>query len=60
MGWDTKQWYKSKTLWVNVLAIGGALLTALSGELATAGTLGLVAVVNIMLRLVTKSGIERG
>ena len=54
MTWDKKEWYKSKTLLVNVLAIGGALLTALSGELATAGTLGLIAVINIGLRLVTK------
>ena len=52
---EVKSFWKSKTLWINVLAIVGAVCTAFSGELTTAGTLTLVAVVNIVLRIVTKT-----
>ena len=53
-----KPWFKSKTLWVNVLAIIGGIATAISGELKAGGMLTLFGVVNTVLRVVTKSQIK--
>lgn len=47
--------WKSKTFWVNVIVIAGALLTDVGGILSTEGTISIIAIVNIILRLVTKS-----
>jgi|TARA_R100000501_G_C2514090_1_gene44332 hypothetical protein len=52
-----KNWYKSKTLWVNALVILGAVFTDLAGVLGTGGTISVVAIANLILRAVTKSGI---
>lgn len=54
---DIKAFWKSKTIWVNVLAIGGVVLTDLSGLLGTEGTITLFAVVNIILRAVTSTNL---
>lgn len=53
----TKVFWKSKTFQANVLALVGALLLALSGELAVAGTLTVASVANIVLRIATKQGV---
>ena len=53
-----KAFWKSKTLWVNVLIIGGAFLTELSSLLGTEGTISLFAIINIFLRVITKSEIK--
>lgn len=59
-----KPWYKSKTIWVNVLTILAVLITSVTSwpdmqqygaQLATA-----LAVVNVMLRLITSEGITNG
>ena len=59
-----KQWYESKTIWVNVLTILAVLITSVTAwpdmqrygaQLATA-----LAVVNVMLRLITSEGIANG
>jgi len=54
----TKVFWKSKTFLVNTLALLGAFLTMLSGEVAVSGTLTLMAVVNIVMRIITKQGVS--
>ena len=45
-----KKWYKSKTLWANLLAIAAVF----GLDITTDETTAILAVVNIVLRLVTK------
>lgn len=54
---DTKMWYTSRTLWVNLLAVCGMAAQGLIGkEILTAEMQGVVlGVVNMVLRLVTKT-----
>lgn len=54
---ESKVFWKSKTLWVNVLVVVAAFFTELSNFLGTDGTLTLVAIANILLRVITKSGV---
>ena len=54
-----KVWYKSKTLWVNVLAILGGIVLGVSDQLALGGALTLAGVVNIGLRVVTKHQLKK-
>lgn len=51
-----KQWYLSKTLWINILALVAVVLQGVTGkEILSVETQGLIlTVVNIILRLVTK------
>lgn len=51
-----KQWYLSKTLWVNILALVAVILQGVTGkEILSVETQGIIlTVVNILLRLVTK------
>jgi CheY-specific phosphatase CheX len=49
-----KPWYKSKTIWVNVLAIVAGLAAWAQGEIATGATLTVGGAINAVLRIVTK------
>ncbi len=57
----TKKFWRSKTLWVNGLAAIAVLIQAITGtawldaELQAA----VIVVVNVILRVVTKSGLEK-
>ena len=53
-----KDWYKSKTLWINGLAIIGGIATAISIDLASGSVLTIASVVNIILRIVTKTDLK--
>jgi len=58
-----KSWYTSKTLWVNLLAIVGIIANSLWGieldaEVQAAMATSILAVVNIVLRLITKTAIQ--
>jgi len=61
---ETKAWYTSKTLWVNALvfiaAISGALGFDLGLDSETQASIvgGAMAVVNVILRLTTKTGVS--
>jgi len=55
---QNKEWYKSKTFWANTLAIIGGVATALSGEITTGTTLTAAGVINIVLRVITKTRIN--
>ena len=58
MSEDKKPFYKSKTLIVNLLLIGGLLLTELGNVLSADQNLSLIVVLNIILRLITKSELK--
>lgn len=55
----TKQWYESKTLWVNVLTLLALILSSVAQwpelEHLAPQLLGALSVVNIILRFVTDS-----
>lgn len=49
-----KEWWKSKTFWVNVIAIGGIILRAELGLVLTPlGEVATLSAINIILRAVT-------
>ena len=60
---ESKSWYASKTLWVNLLAMVATILGAfgidlgLTPEVQTEIAVGVMAAVNVVLRLVTKAPI---
>ena len=56
---DNKMWYTSRTLWVNILAIGAMIGGGVSGmdippEAAVSG----LAIINMILRKVTKTKVD--
>lgn len=53
-----KDYWRSKTLWINLLAVVGGIITAISGELAAGGTLTVIGVVNMVLRIITKHNLN--
>lgn len=57
---ETKKWYRSKTLWANIVAIFTALSAYFTeaADLNTTVTAVVLAVVNIVLRLITHQPIE--
>ncbi len=61
---ETKPFYASKTLWVNLIAVVAAVTSALGLELGldveTQGTivLAIMGVVNIVLRFTTKTAVS--
>lgn len=61
---DTKKWYRSKTIWVNLIAVIGIILNSQFGveidaELQAALATSILGVINIALRLFTKEGISK-
>lgn len=55
---EFKDWYKSKTIWINALLIAAGVATAVAGELQAGVPLTLAGLGNIVLRVVTKSKIQ--
>ena len=53
-----KVWWKSKTIMANILWIAAAIIAAVSGEVAAGGTITLMGIVNIGLRISTKEGLK--
>lgn len=56
-----KKWYKSKTLWVNGLVVIAVLIQGITGVAWLDAELqaSLIVIVNVVLRLVTKSGLGK-
>ena len=56
-----KKWYQSKTMWVNGLAAIAVLIQAITGVAWLDAELqaSLIVIVNVVLRLVTKSGLGK-
>jgi hypothetical protein len=56
---ELKEWYKSKTLWVNIIAFIAMLVQVKYGFIvAPEEQAALLAVVNLLLRAKTNSGLE--
>ena len=51
---DSKVWWKSRTVWVNVLMIVGAVVAIPGLGLPSETAATIVAVVNVLLRTITK------
>ena len=55
---DTKEWYHSKTIWVNIIAMIAILLQAVFGFLVTPEEqMAVIVIVNLLLRAITKTPI---
>ena len=56
----TKKWYHSKTIWVNVLIGVAMVIQAVTGQewLDVELQVGILAVANIILRLITTQGLS--
>ena len=56
-----KKWYHSKTLWVNFLAAIAVLVQSVTGTmlLDTELQTSIIVVINLILRLITKQGLEK-
>jgi len=53
-----KKWYKSKTLWINAIAIGSIILRAEYGLILTPqGELCILGTINVILRIISKEKI---
>ncbi len=53
-----KDWWKSKTLWINAIAIAGIIIRAELGLVITPqGEIAILAGINLILRIVTKEKI---
>lgn len=50
-----KSWYKSKTLWVNALAVVGVFATGMIEYLGAEVSVSVLAVANAILRFVTST-----
>lgn len=54
-----KDWWKSKTLWINVIAISGIIIRSEFGLVLTPeGEVAILGFINLVLRAVTKEKIE--
>lgn len=55
----TKKWYKSRTLWVNAISMASILVLQFAGVELTANETGAaLVVVNAIMRVITKAGLE--
>jgi hypothetical protein len=59
---ETKPWYLSKTVWLNVLILGGAILDAVAGSPLLSGqvldaVLAVQSGLNLVLRFITNTGL---
>lgn len=54
---ENKQWWKSKTIWVNVLMIASYFLVDLSQYISAGEMLSVAAIINILLRVISKQAI---
>lgn len=52
---ETKKWYSSRTLWANLIALGGVVLSGNFGiQLTAEETTASLVVLNMLLRIITK------
>jgi len=59
MSKNVKEWYRSKTLWVNVIALVAMIIQANYGFIiAPEEQAAVIVVVNLVMRAITKTGLE--
>ncbi len=57
---ENKLWWKSKTLWVNIIALVAMIIQANYGFIVAAEEqAAIIIVVNLILRAITKTGLEK-
>ncbi|UCG55015.1 MAG: hypothetical protein JSV32_02015 [Dehalococcoidia bacterium] len=54
---ETKSWYKSKTIWISILEVVAGVSMGLKGLLETGIAISILAVVQIILRVITSSSL---
>jgi hypothetical protein len=54
----TKEWYKSKTMWVSLLTVLAGVATGVAGQLEAGVSITVLGVVNMFLRAITKEAIK--
>ena len=57
---DNKPWFKSKTLWVNIVVFGLAAVEAIQNNTLNPNILMLCAVINVFLRMITNKTLTVG
>ena len=56
---EKKKWWKSRTLWVNAIAMGAILISQFAGVGLTVEETGDgLVVINAIMRVITKTGLE--
>lgn len=56
---DKKPWYKSKTIWTQILAVIVGITTVIQGQLEAGVTITAFGVLNGYLRTITKSEVTK-
>jgi len=56
---EGKKWYLSRTIWVNLIALAALLLQTEGGiALTSEETAGILVVINLILRMITKQPLK--
>lgn len=55
---ESKPWWQSKTLWINIVAVVSAIGVYVQSKDTTALAAAMLGIVNFILRLVTKQPID--
>ncbi|MBS3886797.1 MAG: hypothetical protein KGZ41_05165 [Dethiobacter sp.] len=56
---EGKKWYLSRTIWVNLIALAALLLKTEAGiALTSEETAGILVVINLILRMITKEPLK--
>lgn len=54
-----KKWYLSKTIWINIISLAALMLQSqISFELTSEETAGILVVINLILRAITKEPLK--
>jgi len=54
----SKEFWKSKTMWINGLLLLGGIATAFADHLAAGGVISLIALSNLVLRVISNQSIK--
>jgi len=59
MAINGKVWWKSRTIWINIVTVLISLLTGLEGYLSTTEAVTLIGVINVGLRIITAEAVAK-
>ena len=56
---ETKEWYKSKTVWINIIALAALIAQTQTGFIISPEEqVAVIVVINLILRFITNTGLE--
>ena len=55
---EKKPFYKSKTVWANILVIVGGIVLAIGEQLLSGAAITLIGMINLVLRIISNSKLE--